>query len=249
MSIGSAVGLAVLAAFLLLMLLYFFLGRRKRPVLRPLPAFEALGSAVESTVEGGKRICLSLGTGSITGPNSAPALAGLAVVARVAAATVVGDRPMLVSAMDGAVMALAQDTLRGVHERAGKRERAGHGAALMPGATPYSYAAGVHTLLEAEGADVHMLIGSFGAEGALAAGFGAQDKMLVIGGADDVRTQAMLYAMVAHPLIGEELYAGGAYLGSGPMHTASLRTQDLLRLIIVVGVLLGTILKTLGVIP
>jgi hypothetical protein len=44
-------------------------------------------------------------------------------------------------------------------------------------------------------------------------------------------------------LIGEELYAVGAYLKTGPIHIASLRAQDLLRWVIILAILLGSILK------
>jgi hypothetical protein len=55
-----------------------------------------------------------------------------------------------------------------------------------------------------------------------------------------------LYAAAQEPLIGEELYAGGAYLGSGLMHLASLRTQDIFRWVIVAIILLGAIAKLVG---
>jgi len=48
-------------------------------------------------------------------------------------------------------------------------------------------------------------------------------------------------------LVGEELYAAGAYLQAGPLHTASLRAQDTLRWIIVGIILLGALLKFVGV--
>jgi hypothetical protein len=51
------------------------------------------------------------------------------------------------------------------------------------------------------------------------------------------------------PLIGEEFFAGGAYLGAGPAHTASLRMQDILRWVVVSLIVLGAILKLTGVWP
>ena len=63
-----------------------------------------------------------------------------------------------------------------------------------------------------------------------------------------VQSQALLYTTADYPLIGEEVFAGGAYLGLGEMHEASLRTQDVIRFAIIGLILLGTILKTIGVI-
>ncbi len=49
--------------------------------------------------------------------------------------------------------------------------------------------------------------------------------------------------------LGEELYAAGAYLGAGGAHSASLRMQDILRWVLVAAILIGAILKLLGILP
>jgi hypothetical protein len=56
----------------------------------------------------------------------------------------------------------------------------------------------------------------------------------------------VLYATAHEPLIGEELYAGGAYLQAGLAHEASLRAQDTVRWILVIVIILGVIVKALG---
>jgi hypothetical protein len=48
-------------------------------------------------------------------------------------------------------------------------------------------------------------------------------------------------------LIGEELYAAGAYVGAGASHEASLNVQDILRWLIILAILAGSLLKFLGV--
>jgi hypothetical protein len=48
-------------------------------------------------------------------------------------------------------------------------------------------------------------------------------------------------------MIGEELFASGAYLEVNDFHRASLRAQDVLRLILVALIILGTLLRTFGV--
>jgi len=66
------------------------------------------------------------------------------------------------------------------------------------------------------------------------------------GRTQDVQSQALLYATAENPLIGEDVFAGGAYLNAGLFHRGSLRAQDLVRVLIVAGVLIATLLKTLG---
>jgi hypothetical protein len=243
--LAGLVGALVFVLFVGLLILYAVLGRRWPTVFRPIAGYEALGRAIERAVEGGERVHLSLGTGSVTGAESAPALAGLAVLGRVAAATTMSDRPAVVTAADGAMMILAQDTLRSAYRRVGASDRYQATSARMLGPTPYSYVAGLPTLLATEDVSVHMLIGSFGAEGALAADFGERQQKFVLAGTDDIQTQALLYATAENALIGEEVFAGGAYLNVGPLHPASLRAQDAVRLLIIVAILVGTLVRTI----
>jgi hypothetical protein len=242
-------GLAIIATFIVLLLIFATLGRRWQPSFRRLPSFEALGASIERAVEAGERVHVSLGTGSVIGPESAPAMAGLVVLSRVATATAMSDRPAVATTADGAMALLAQDTLRTAHARQGASERYEPTSGRLLGATPYSYAAGVPAVLANENVSVQILNGSFGPEGALAADFGERRGALVVGGSDDVHAQALLYATADHPLIGEEIYAGGAYLKAGVFHGASLRAQDVLRVLIVLAILAGTLLSTLGMLP
>jgi hypothetical protein len=248
-TIVDIVGLGVLLAIALLMLVLALIERRWPSSLRPLAGIESLGKAVERTVEAGEQVHLSLGTGSVTGSNVAPALAGLSALTHVATATAVGDKPLVVTAGDGTMTVLAQDTLRSSYERIGRGRAYRHTAARMLGATPFSYVAGVPLLLSMEGTTVHLLLGSFGVEGALAADVGERGGAFVLGGTDDVRTQALMYAAAGYPLIGEEIFATGAYLDGGGFQQASLRVQDAVRLLVIVVVVLGTILLSLGVSP
>jgi hypothetical protein len=49
-------------------------------------------------------------------------------------------------------------------------------------------------------------------------------------------------------LIGEELFAAGAYVGAGAAHEASLIVQDILRWLVIVAILIGSLLKLVGAI-
>ena len=71
--------------------------------------------------------------------------------------------------------------------------------------------------------------------------------VLTLGGTDNLTGQAVLFAAAQEPLIGEETYAGGAYLGAGPMHIASLYAQDILRWVLIGLIVIGAILKLFSV--
>jgi hypothetical protein len=243
----DVVGLVVLALFFGLLIFFLVMGNRWPAVFRPIRGYETLNAAIERAVEAGERVHLSLGTGSVIGTDSAPAFAGLVLLKSVASTTSLSDKPVVATSGDGAMAILAQDTLRSAYAEAGVEERYQAISGRMLGPTPWSYVANLPILLPNEEVSVHILAGSFGAEGALAADFGERYGCFTLGGTDDAQTQALLYATAEHPLIGEEIFAAGAYLDVGPVHKASLRVQDTVRMIVVGGIILAALLSVFGV--
>jgi len=156
---------------------------------------------------------------------------------------------VIVSTANGALMMLAQGTLATAYRKLGVESSYDPTSSRMIGPTPFSYASAIPNLLDTEEVSVHILNGSFGSEGALTADFGKRENAYVLAGTDNVQSQALLYATADYPLIGEEVFAGGAYLDNRPVHQASLRTQDVVRIVVIALMLIGTLLKTIGVIP
>jgi hypothetical protein len=113
--------------------------------------------------------------------------------------------------------------------------------------TPFAYAAGTLPVISNEQTAAHILAGHFGSEVALIADAAERSQNLTLAGSDSLPAQAILFAAAQEPLIGEELYAAGAYVNAGPLHTASLHAQDVFRWLLVLGILIGVILKLAGV--
>ena len=247
MGFSDLLAIGILLGFAVLLVVRTGTELRWPTTLRSLPAFDELRRAIERSVESGQRVHLSLGTGTLIGSESGPALAGLTALAQAAEVTLEADRPLVASSGDGSVMAASQDALRGALGRMGASDRFRWTSARMLGPTPFSYVATLPAVLDSERVAVHVLLGHFGNEGALAADMGARQHSFVLAGTDSVPTQALFYATADHPLIGEETFAAGAYLGAGGMQRASLRVQDLLRLILIILIVAGTVLRTLGV--
>jgi hypothetical protein len=63
-------------------------------------------------------------------------------------------------------------------------------------------------------------------------------------GASAPQTLPFVLASTDQPLIGEEMYAAGAYLASLPTHVGSLVAQDWLRVLIVLAIVIGVIYNT-----
>lgn len=239
-------GLLGLAALLLLGLTLW--GRRSPASLRPIDAYERLNQAVGLAVEMGTRLHISLGRGSLSTTRGGSALAGLAMLRRLAVRTSASDRPPIATSGDASLTILSQDTLRSGYRAAGAEEQYRFGNGRLAGLTPFSYAAGSMLVAHDENVSANVVIGNLGAESALVAEASDRENASLIAASDDLSAQTIFYVSAQEPLIGEELFAAGAYMGAGASHEASLQVQDILRWLIILAILAGAFLKFLGMI-
>lgn len=240
------------AAFILvalsLIVLFYFLDRKRVPRnLREIPAFNRLRRSLGLSVEAGTRVHFSLGRGSFLGLPAGVNLVGLTLLERIARAASSSDRPPVATSGEGTLAILSRDVLRTAYRSMNVEAQYDPISGRLTGITPFSFAAGALTTIKDEQVSTNILLGSFGSEVALMADASEQSGGFTIAGTDNIATQAVLYAMAQEPLIGEEAYASGAYLGAGAAHVASLRAQDLLRWIIIGSLLLGILAKLAGV--
>jgi hypothetical protein len=242
-------GALIFLAFAGLLAGFSLLARRAgaRPrVLRRIDAYQSLPATVGTAVETGQRLHFSLGTGTLGESDTAATLAGLVVLGQIAPSATLSDRPPIVTTSDGAAMLLAQDTLRSVYNRQNALNRFDPESAQVVGLTPASFGA-AQTILPRDAAVAGaLLLGPAGTEAVLLAEAGQRAGVTTLAGAHSVETQAMLFATADHPVIGEDLFAGGAYVGGAPEHLGSLMAQDIARLVIAGVIVLGVVAKTLG---
>jgi len=246
-TITGLISLVFILIFFGLIVILAVAGREGAGIrLRQIPAFSKMRRAIELTVEAGTRLHISIGRGTVTGPESASALVGLSMLEKITSSASTGDNPPVVTAGDPALTILAQDTLKSSYQEIGMIDQYRRNSSQLTGVTPFSYAAGAIPIVRDKISSTSILIGNFGVEVALLTDGCERSGNMTVGGTDDISAQAVLFATASEPLIGEELYAGGAYLGAGSMHTASLRAQDVIRWLLVIVILVGILLNLLG---
>lgn len=241
-----AFGLLILAALLLLG--FIFLRRRTPAVLRRIEAFERLNRSVGLAVENGTRLHISLGRGNLFTPRGGSALAALALVRRLTERTSASDRPPVVTSGDASLAILSQDTLQSGYHAAGADDQYRFSTGRLTGLTPFAYAAGTIPVVRDESVSTNVFIGDFGAESALMVEAAERENSTIIAASDNLSAQSIFYATSQDPLIGEELFAAGAYTGAGAAHEASLNTQDILRWLVILAIIFGSVLKFVGAI-
>lgn len=237
-------GLLGLASVLLIGLT---LWRRKSPAtLRVIDAYERLNKSVGIAVENGTRLHISLGRGNLFTARGGSALAGLALLRRLTERTSVSDSPPIVTSGDASLAVLSQDTLQSGYRAAGAEDQYRFSTGRLTGLSPFSYAAGAMPIIRDENVSTNIFIGDFGNEAALLMEEADRENTNLIAASDNLSAQAIFYASAQDPLIGEELFAAGAYVGAGASHEASLNAQDILRWLIILAIIIGAGLTLLG---
>ena len=240
----TALAILGVAAFLLLSLTLW--KRRSPSYLREIPAFTKLSRSLGLSIEDGKRLHISLGRGSLLNARGGSAFAGLALLRNIAERTSVSDMPAVASAGDPTLGLLSQDTLQAGYQAAGVEDAYVHTTGRVTGLSPFSYAAGAMQIPQNENVSTNIVIGHLGAEAGLITDAAERNNIKLIGSSDNLVGQSILFANTQDPLIGEELFAAGAYLNEDPAHAASLTVQDIFRWLIILILLGGAALKFLG---
>lgn len=214
--------------------------------LREIPAVSRLIYAIGLAVEDGTRLHVAMGSSEMTGEQAAAAFAGLSILDRVARTASISDTPPVITSGDGALSVLSQTGLASVYREMGVDTPHDPAQTRLVGVSPFSYAAGAMPVIHDEQVSATIMAGHFGPELALIAESADRTEGFTLAGTDSLPGQAVLVAAAQEPLIGEELFAAGAYLRSGMVHTASLRAQDVLRWLIIGAILVGGIVKLFG---
>jgi hypothetical protein len=245
--------LAVLTVIAVVVILLLLQWRRVRrgivPGLRPHRAYQSLQQQMGRSVESGQRLHITPGRGELQSPQGPASVAGLGALAEVAAESSESGIAPLISVGAGTLLPAAQGAVRRAYEAAGR------GATYQPGDTqfladrafPFVYAAGATLLANQADVGSNVALGHFGSELGVLAEAGQRRDPEQILGSDDPTASAIAAAFTANAVWGEELFAARAYLGRAPLQLASLRTQDILRWLVAILVLVAAVLGALGI--
>jgi len=238
-----ALGVAIITSALLFA---FILLRRRSPgVFRNIKAYDRLNRAVGHAVEGGTKLHVSIGRGNLFTSRGGSALAGLAMLRHLSERTSQSDHPPIVTSGDASLTVLSQDTLQSGYRAASAEDQYRFTTGRLTGLTPFSFAAGTIPVISDDNISANVIVGDLGTESALLVEAADRAGTDLIAASDNLSAQSVFYASSQDPLIGEELFAAGAYVGAGPSHEASLQVQDVLRWLVILAILGGAVLKLL----
>jgi hypothetical protein len=239
--------LAVLFLLIFVGLLFYFTARttaRGGPALRQIRAFEVLKGLMARAVESGRILHLSLGLGGMADETTADSLAGLSILNYLAGQSAATSMPPMISMADPTVMLFAQNAIRSAYGDDSEGAETAYRNIRWIAPQPAAYAAGVMNILSLDEAEATVMVGDFGDEYLLMGETAARRGVAHIGGTSKPNTLPFIYASAEETLLGEEIYAAGAYLQKRPAHIGSLIAQDTMRWLIALIILGGILLAS-----
>jgi hypothetical protein len=216
--------------------------------LRPLPAYRTLRTQVGRAIESGRHVHITLGRAGLHSPAGPTSVAALTALDHLAVDSCASGIPPMVTLGEATLLPAAQDSLRQGFAQAGRLSAYSpiQTQFIAPETQPMAYAAGVSNELHAGNVGSNLMIGRFGPEIAIMGEAAARANAPQVIGSDDPTALALASVLTRDLLIGEELLAAGAYLQGKPWQIASLRSQDVLRWLIMGLIFVFAVLKGIG---
>ncbi|MBN1401301.1 MAG: hypothetical protein JXA74_10725 [Anaerolineae bacterium] len=238
--------LAMLAIFFPFFILFTLRARHgHRFTLRSIRAYEEIEQLASQAAESGQPLHVSLGRGQIGSESTPEALMGLGVFHYVCRSAAQYDQAVFASLGDPTLLGVAQGMLQRARQEAGFPEHYTGRQISFYGPDPFAYAAGTRAEIAQHGPLANLLVGHWEAEGLWLSEASRQEGVRQLGGTSDPAASALLYTSLEHVVVGEDLFAAGGYLGR-VAHVGSLAAQDLVRILVMLSIVAGVILASLG---
>lgn len=221
------------------------MGRQGRKFeIRRIPGLDALEEAVGRCTELKRPLHYNAGLSNLRGSWAAQTMAGINVLSFVSRLCAKYDTEMIVTCSNYEQLPYLQETVQTEFAAAGKTVPDGYVRYIGQGQGALSIAC--QGIFERENIGANIMIGGYDEECVSIAEKGYRVGALGIGGSGAMGQVAILAAVMDYVLIGEEMYAAGAYCSQDPVEVATIAGTDIPKIIAFLLILLGLILVQTG---
>jgi hypothetical protein len=237
--------LVLLLVFSALVLLFIRLSRSgRRLFIRRIAGIAAMEEAIGRATELGRKILYLPGSASVDDNQT---IASLAVMRHVASLSASYGADLAVLNKDPLTFAAARETVEEAYRQAGRPDLFTPDRVTYVTYDQFAFTAAVTGIMVRERPAANFFIGAYQAESLLLAETGQSVGAMQIAGTAEV-TQLPFFAVVCdYTLMGEELYAAGAYLAKEPAMLGSIKGQDFTKAGLILYILVGVALEVVGV--
>jgi hypothetical protein len=217
-------------------------GGQKIPKIRKLAGLDAIDEALGRATEMGRPLHYSPGMNQF----DAPTFAGMAVMGHVAQQAARYNTRLIVTVRRMLMHPIAQEMIKQAYLEMGRPESYNPEDVRWVSDDQFSYSSAVMGILQRENVAANLLIGYWMAESLVVAESGFNAGAIQIAGTTNTYQIAFFVASCDYTLIGEEIYAAGAYLSKEPVLTGTVIAQDWAKMAILALILIGTVMANLG---
>jgi len=238
--VNVLVGVIVYCVVVILCFLY---SRRREMYVRPIAGLQAVNDAIGRATEMGKPILFVSGLGSV---GDISTIASMLVLGHLAKRTAAYETDILVPCYDPLVMTAEREIVREAYTEAGRPQNFKPDNIFYVTDSQFGYVAAVDGIMVREKPAANFYMGYFYAESLILAETGNMTGAVQIAGTDADTQIPFFITTCDYTLMGEELYAAGAYLSRHPTLLAQLKGQDIGKVILTALLVIGAIAATLG---
>jgi hypothetical protein len=210
---------------------------------RKIAGLEAVDDAVGRATEMGRPVLFIPG---IQDMNEIQTIAGISILARVAKTAAEYDAKIEVPTSRSLVMTAARETVQAAYLAAGRPDAYNPDAIYYVTDEQFGYVAAVQGTMVREKPAACFYMGSFFAESLILAEIGNGIGAIQIAGTAQPAQLPFFVAACDYTLIGEEFFAASAYLSGEADQLGSLKGQDVGKIFVAAGIILGAVGATLA---
>jgi len=234
----------LVVVFSIAILLYTKWAREGKPLyLRKIPGLNAVEEAVGRATEMGRPVLFIPGIAEL---DEIETIAGISILGRVAKITAQYETPLRVPVRYPLVLAAGQEVVEQAYIEMGKKDVYDRDTVRYVAGEQFAFTATVNGYMMRERPAANIYMGAFFAESLLLAETGNAAGSIQIAGTARPEQLPFFIAACDYTLMGEELYAGSAYLSKEPIMTGGLKGQDFVKMLIAICVIIGVVLNTFG---
>lgn len=249
MFIEGRVAAALSLILITVVLLYYITKMRngmKYP-LRRLAALDAIDEAIGTATERGRPVFFTTGDGDVVASEGTQVLAGLDVLSYAAQKCASYNVRLIAATSKPNVHTITEDVVRGAYVSAGHADAYQADSVQFLSDQQMAYCAASLDLMRKEKVAAAILIGPFFRPGLIIADGASEIGAITIAGTARMSQLPLFVASCDYCLLGEEMYAGSAYLTGNPTSIANIAGQDAAKLYAITLIVAGTILATFKV--
>jgi len=222
-----AVTLLIIAVFL------YALSRAKvgKFFIRRINGLDAIEEAVGRATEMGKPIFYTTGLYDI---ESISTIASVFILGEVAKKVAAYDCGLIVPHKQFLTMSVCKAVTKEAYIEVGRPDSYREDSNFFLNPDQFAYATGVEAIITREKPAACFFMGSFAAEALLMSEVGTTVGAIQVAGTDSEDQLPFFFTSCDYTLIGEELYAAGAYLSKDPLLVSALKVQDFGKLLFIV---------------